>query len=501
VTRALDATALRLFVTCWVVYGLHFATNVVREHYPAFALAEHGTLRVDPYVGLHPDLFEIPGRGAFINSNPGASMLAAIPYAAVRPIADRIVEGVARARAARGDSLTAEYDDPRPNRRRFFAQVRARGLDVRFGLAALATHALLMAPLTAASAVVMRSLLLRCGFGARASLGLAFLYAFGTPVFFRAAFLNQNLLVSHFGLFAFALLFRPSGADPGPRRLALAGLSAGAAVLCDYSGAVLLGALAAYAVAREAARARRGLGVALARSLPMLAGAAIPIAALAAYQAWAFGHPLWPAQHYMPATPYSRLGADGFSAPQLDLLAQNLVDPRFGLFAFCPLLVLGLAAPWGARTRRHLPSAELALALGVFVGILLFSSGNQFGRLQWNTGVRYMVPAVPLLFLATADVWSRLPRGPALVLAVVTTAESWCLAMARESVPESIAAVLRGGLQLPWLTVLSKMGGQYVKRFEAAPPDPTLPLLGIAALLVLLWRLPRRARPGAQARP
>jgi hypothetical protein len=91
-----------LFVTCWIVYGAHFATNVVREHYPAFSLAERGTLRVDPYVGLHDDIFVIEGRGAFINNNPGASMIGAVPYALVRPLVDAVVERVAAARRAHG---------------------------------------------------------------------------------------------------------------------------------------------------------------------------------------------------------------------------------------------------------------------------------------------------------------------------------------------------------------------------------------------------------------
>ena len=40
---------LRLFLTCWIVFSLHFATNVVREHYPAFSLVEDGDFqRVEP---------------------------------------------------------------------------------------------------------------------------------------------------------------------------------------------------------------------------------------------------------------------------------------------------------------------------------------------------------------------------------------------------------------------------------------------------------------------
>jgi len=34
-------TAWRLFGTAWIVYALHFATDIVREHYPALALGDH----------------------------------------------------------------------------------------------------------------------------------------------------------------------------------------------------------------------------------------------------------------------------------------------------------------------------------------------------------------------------------------------------------------------------------------------------------------------------
>src|SRR5690348_9590422 len=84
--------AVRLFAACWLVYLLHFATNTVREIYPALSLGDHLSFDVSEYLGFHPDIFEIPGRGAFINNNPGASILGAIPYALTRPVIDRIVE-------------------------------------------------------------------------------------------------------------------------------------------------------------------------------------------------------------------------------------------------------------------------------------------------------------------------------------------------------------------------------------------------------------------------
>ena len=79
--RTLRGAAWRLFLTCWLLYALHFATNTVREIYPALSLGDHLSLDVSEYAGLHPDIFTVPGRGAYINNNPGASLLGAIPYA------------------------------------------------------------------------------------------------------------------------------------------------------------------------------------------------------------------------------------------------------------------------------------------------------------------------------------------------------------------------------------------------------------------------------------
>ena len=70
--RSQSPTALRLFLTVWIVYSMHATTNVVRETYLAISLGGHASVRVDEYLGLHPDLFRIPGRGVYIDNNPGA---------------------------------------------------------------------------------------------------------------------------------------------------------------------------------------------------------------------------------------------------------------------------------------------------------------------------------------------------------------------------------------------------------------------------------------------
>lgn len=487
------STAGRLALTVFLVYVTHFASNVVRETYLAITLGEHLSVRVDEYMGLHPDLFEIPGRGAYINNNPGASMLGAIPYALARPALAVLFH-------ARPDLISpkpaASYNDPRPNRTKFLNLSRERGLDVKLGLAAAITQAGLMAPLGALAAVVL-FWFLRARLGdERRALWFSLLYAFGSPIFFRSAFLNQNAIVTHCTLIAFVLLAGarsspddPSGTSwpPSNRALAGAGAMLGVALLCDYSGASLIVAFGLWTLARGWRRAGAVAGVRDAAWLAL--GALGPVLLLLWYQWAAFGNPLFPAQRYMTATQYSGRGWNGFSLPSGALLWGNLFDLRYGLFAFCPMLIAAFAAPFIDRRARIVSSAELTLIFAATAALWIFSSANQYAFLQWNTGVRYMVPAAPLLFVALAPVLLRC--GPLLryLLVVPTMVVSWSVAMAREDVPTSLMHILLGGFELPFLTVLGKTASAGYAPFLATTgvsPLPIFLLLGVT--IWFIWR-------------
>ena len=495
-----STVAARLFVTVFVVYAIHFSSNVVRETYLAVTLGENFSVRVDEYLGLHPDLFSIQGRGAFINSNPGASMFGAVPYAVARPIIDGILRAKPELARPKPPGI---YDDPRPNRSRFMNEARRRGLDVKLGLAAASMHTGLMVPLGAFGAVVMFLFLRRRLRDERKALLLALLYAFATPVFFRSAFLNQNGIVAHATLLTFVLLaggrrsdaIEPLKAEsrraqPSPRDIFLAGVLLGITVLCDYSGLAIGLAFAVWLAVNEW---RRGGSAPMVRALALLAGgAAGPLVILAFYQWVAFGNPFLPAQAYMPPTVLEARGWHGFTLPTPSLVAANLFDPRFGLFAFCPMLLGALASPFLARRNaaEAITARDNALIFGVSGALLVFASSIQFAALQFNTGVRYMVPAVPLLFIALVPLLLRLPRAVMLLLVVPTLVISWSVSMMRESVPDSLQRLLTAGPELPWLTVLRKMSGAYIP-FLAEHPSP-LPLFAVVGLLFwLLWR-PRK---------
>ena len=483
--RMVDPVVWRLFFTVWLIYTVHFASDVVRETYLAITLAEKGSIKVDEYMGLHPDLFQFRDRGAYINNNPGASMLGAIPYFVARPAFEVLFRLKPELIAPKPD---ASYDDPRPNRNKFFDAVRARGLDIKLGLAAAAMHAGLMVPLGAAAAVAVFVHLRGILRDERKALWLALLYAFGTPIFFRSAFLNQNVLIAHAMLAAFlaasSLARDRSNASPN-RRLFLVGVMVGLSMLFDYSAIPLAVAFGVWVIAQGWRRG--GLQEGFNWALRYVAGAIGPIALLFAYQWSAFGNPFLPAQSYMPPTRYSVLGWNGFFLPNIELLWRNLLDPAFGLFAFCPLLILALCAPFVRPREGGLQRNEMWLVLGVSGALYLFLSCVAFAFLQWNTGVRYMVPAVPLLFFAVVPVLLRLPEWARYAFVVPTVAISWAVSMTRDSVPGALGRVFLQGFELPWLTVLRKTASGYMESL-ATGASPIAILVLLAVILWLAWR-------------
>lgn len=473
--------ALRLFLTCWLVYGLHLATNTVREIFLALSIAEDFSFRVDAYGGMHTDLFELEGRGWHIGNNPGTSMLAAIPYAVVRPLADRIVDRVNRARAASG-AEPPEYDSPWPMAREFYREAWRRGYDVKFGIAAIVMQLLCMAPISAFGVVLMFWTLRHLSRSETAALWLTLLYAFGTPVFFRTGFINQNMILTVVGFAGFLMLWHPFPLVTSERRrYLLAGLAGGGTLLLDYTGVVLVGGLFVYGAWRVRDRLQFVWWYA--------AGTIGPVLLLWFYQYQSFGHPFYPGQAWMPVlqNEFVLTGVRGVSYPDPALALANFFDYRFGLYTSCPLLLLAFAAPW---LRHWVPQREMWTIFAVFGALVVFFAAIRYSWLQYNSGVRYLVPAVPLLFLLTAGVLLRLPRALACGLGVLSVYQAWAMAMYRDvergaGLLEPLLHVTLGGFQLPSLTVLSRIGAD----LEYIPHGPSpLPIFTLAAgLLYVLW--------------
>jgi hypothetical protein len=194
---------------------------------------------------------------------------------------------------------------------------------------------------------------------------------------------------------------------------------------------------------------------------------------------------------------FSDQGYQGVTGPNLQLLVQLLLDSRFGLFVAAPLLVLSLGAPLVVRGRRSfLPAREMVVCLAIGLAYLLFFSAIAYTRLQWSTGIRYLMPVVPFLFIPAAAVLLRVPRAAGYLVVVVAVTVSWSMAMVRNQygVHTNVIRTFIEGLQLPWLTTLGKMSAQYAPWLDGRPS--ALPALLFAAALVAgIWgvRAPWRA--------
>jgi hypothetical protein len=345
----------------------------------------------------------------------------------------------------------------------FYRRSRERGYDIKFGLASAVIQFFGMAPISALSAVVMFYVLLGIKLPARTAVLMTLLYAFATPIFFRTGHLSQNLLVGHCAFFAFAMLWRPwdETHNRSPKYF-FAGLLCGWAVVLDYSGIVVPVVLGAYAVIKRSTlptslKSRHDL-------LLFALGVVLCGLALMAYQWSSFGHPLYPAQRYMPPTQFSHYGYNGMDRPHMDLLWETAFGMRFGLFTSAPLLLLVLWIPgWLRRHNRLVGNVEAWTIVAFTILFFLFSSANQFGRLQFNSGVRYIVPVVPFLFILVVGMLLRMPKLISVIIGIVATYWSWCLAMYRDveqgfGVLESIKQITLQGFRLPWLTTLERMG-------------------------------------------
>jgi hypothetical protein len=474
--RFLASRRWRIFLIAWILYSVHFATNVVREHYPAFTIAEHGTFRVDEYQGFHSDIFVHADGHSVIGNQVFVSVLAAIPLFVFDPVLDAL-EAHSKTRLAREGPTDAEYRIDKPMRQAFFRLVKERGLDLRFGAATFVTSVFFMAPATAAFLVFFYGVLLRRGLGAPAATGLTLLLGFATPLFFRTSTLNHNMFVMYAMFVAFVLLWLPaSGAAGWPvRRRLLAGLFAGITLATDYVGVIILPLLGGYFLLSRMRTAT--LATALRESMAIVLGALPPIAFLL-YSQWAmYGNPFLPGQSWMPdQNIYVTEGLRGWTLPDPELFVMSLFDQSFGMYTWGPLLLLALVpARWYAPGSLLLPSFERRWLAVTWIVFLLFTSSNQYSRLQFNSGFRYLIPLVPFLMLALADHWVRLGWPVRVGLALPVVVHSWVLTVFREPVVKSWQMFLAEGPQIPTYRVLG---------MTASPDNPWLGTWWVPAVIL-----------------
>jgi hypothetical protein len=468
----------RVFLMCWLTYSAFWTPYLVREHFPVVTLVESGTLDLTRYLGWTEDIFRGPGGGAYMNNNPGASLTAVAPLLPLRPVLAMVDRW-----NQRQPRLVPPHDDGE-----LFWRTLREGRAIYFMLVEFLTVALVMAPLTAGTAAFLCARLAGSGIPRRYAAATAMLYALGTPVFFRAAYLNHNLLVANAGIVALLLLWDYKDRQLSLWSAAVSGLLAGYAVLCDYSGVVVVSVAAVYVWLRTAGQPTPQRW----RTAAAYVAGVIPgVGLLALYQAWAFGSSYLPSQQYMTPTAFTASGYRGFAWPSPRLIWANFFDPRFGLFAYCPALMLAFAAPFARRVRYRIPQREMWVLFGYFGLFVLFCGANQYSWLQPLTGFRYLVPVVPALALLAVQAAQLLPKPVRWLVAGVALAQSVILAAAhRNDVREALGTLLRRKGEVLWMIRLRDAGiaasGVWLWAAFVLPMGACL----------LIWFLPERRPAG-----
>jgi hypothetical protein len=96
---SLRSIKIRLFLTCWLIFVLHFSTDFVWKHYLILSMVENFSFYMDRFKDLQTDIFEPLNDRVHYNTNHGASMIAAIFYFILEPAAEAGMNHIQERRA------------------------------------------------------------------------------------------------------------------------------------------------------------------------------------------------------------------------------------------------------------------------------------------------------------------------------------------------------------------------------------------------------------------
>jgi hypothetical protein len=230
----------------------------------------------------------------------------------------------------------------------------------------------------------------------------------------------SHVLSALLGFGAFALCWREREGPSRPLLLAVAGLLAGLAVVCEYPLAIIAMVVGVYAITRA------GGGV-VRRGAAYGAGVIAGVAPLLAYQWWAFGSPLHTS--YVGAvakTGYSGhdllglndAGVFGITMPRPGDALSLMFGGR-GLLTLAPVLVIAIAGV--VVLHRSGRRAEARTIGAVALAYLVYNAGYWLPFGGGSPGPRFLIPVLPFLAIGLGPAWRRWPAVTLALAAISAT--------------------------------------------------------------------------------
>ncbi|MBM4379404.1 MAG: hypothetical protein FJ086_08905 [Deltaproteobacteria bacterium] len=328
--------------------------------------------------------------------------------------------------------------------------------------------------------------------------GLVLAYALGTLAYsYSLLFMShQSTAVLLFG--CFYALWRCARGEWRARGYVLAGAFAGATVAAEYTSALGVLALVAYAALSlllQEGPSRAERWTRLARAAGFAALGALPFVALLAwYHRHAFGHPLVSGYKFLNDAAYMGWHQGGFlgiRTPDARALLLSLFSPLRGLLLMAPFLAAGLA---GLRTPFRAAAPELR-AVGWLTALLVtgygyFTSSFSYDSWGWTTGPRHLAGLVPFLLLPAGlwleqvPAWGRAAVAGLAAASVAVTGLSTFVNYVPDDVSEPVfglaVPLLKQGLFVPSIPDILGLTA-------AAAGWLLVALLAAASALAALW--------------
>lgn len=230
---------------------------------------------------------------------------------------------------------------------------------------------------------------------------------FGTMLWPYSAVFYGHVPAAAFLICAFALLVSASLDAPGvwgPKWFWM-GFAVGMAFICDFTSALVIVILAAYAL-----HVLRGLNLTrkFRRAWPTFAGLLLPVSIFLAYNMAIYKTPVAFGYSYEAETRFQEimsLGLMGMRLPTASATFHISIDPQFGLFWLSPVLLLALFG-YGTLLGRREYVGECVVSFLAIAVVFLMNAASHLWYGGSAFGPRLLISALPFFIVPI----SLLPR-------------------------------------------------------------------------------------------